>query len=283
MTSLSVPKNLKRFLPVICLCVGLLLLITATASAQGLFGGAGGLTSPLRSYLWGGAPISGCNDPYASLGLFSAGYNYHSFNVEDGIRFNELRLRYALPLRISNGDTVTGFALAHITDLPDSQSTAFGLASDMLRFGGSWRTRLCNGLYLGARGEYDATRQGGTWFSGGQAAIEMFSFVCGSNLAHLRVTYYGGSAGNQLIFPTNPSGYEGSIGYWHELLSRGPRLLLLVSGYDLNAGTGNKQRGWGLESAVSGAGGLFNLNGRIGYDSVVLYNYTLGAAVNLTF
>jgi hypothetical protein len=286
MTSSYLPilKHLNRFLPVVGLCVGLLLIVPPAARAQGMLGGpAGELTSPLRSYL--SAKIGRCGgSDSVSLGVLSAGYQYYRYTAGDGINVSELRLRYALPLIIGNGGTaVTGFAMAHITDLSDSQSTASGLAQDALRFGTSWRSRVCGRTFLGARGEYDATKRGGTWYSGGQVAGEMFTFVCNRNVASLKVTYYGESAGNQLIFPKNASGYELSGWYGHEIIPAGARLLLILSGYDFDTGLPDRQRGWMLEGGLSGPSGWLSLKGGIGHDSILLNTYSVGASINVPF
>src|SRR5208283_4205729 len=145
-----------------------------------------------------------------SLGIFRAGYNYNGYS-QVGINFSELRLMYTLPLLLDNGDAVRPYVLAYITNVNDA-AQAFGLADALLRIGGSWRTRLSKGFWVGARGEYDATRRLGTWYSGGQAAVEMFQCL-GRDTASLRVTYYAESAGNQLIFPQNPKGYEVDLWY----------------------------------------------------------------------
>lgn len=154
MTSLSVLKNLKRFLPVLLLCFGLLLLISPTGQAQGLF-------ALPQSFLSAGTPGSGYNYSGRYLGNFSAGYNYHSYNFRSTSGFSELKLGYYLPVRTSIRSSVTPFAVAHLTDLKESPQS-FGLANTVLRFGGAWQTRLCRGSYLGVRGEYDATRRQGT-------------------------------------------------------------------------------------------------------------------------
>ena len=120
-------------------------------------------------------------------------------------------------------------------------------------------------------------------YSGGQAAIETFHYVCGPNLASLRVTYYAESAGDQLIFAKSPSGYEVTMGYSHELFYCGPRLILASSAYDFDAGQPAKQRGWYLGASVMLAQGLLTLKATAGYDSVILNNYTVGADVRLPF
>jgi|SRR5208283_1428080 len=241
----------------------------------------GGSASP-QSFLSLGNLGAGCGDSglVPSLGIFRAGYNYNSY-LQGGIKFSELRLMYTLPLLLDNGDAVRPYVLAYITNLNDS-AQAFGLADVLLRFGGSWRTRLRDGLWLGAQGEYDATRRLGTWYSGGQAAIEMFQCV-GRDTASLRVTYYAESAGNQLIFTKSPTGYEVALWYAHDLFACGPRLMLTGSGYDFNTGGSGDQRGWNLGANLWMAGGLFSLNGSVGHDSVISDNYTLGASCTLAF
>jgi hypothetical protein len=188
---------------------------------------------------------------------------------------------YTLPLLLDNGDAVRPYVLAYITNVNDS-AQAFGLADALLRFGGSWRTKLSEGFWVGARGEYDATRRLGKWYSGGQAAIEMFQCV-GRDTASLRVTYYAESGGDQLIFPQSPTGYEVALWYAHDLFACGPRLMLTASGYDFNTGGSGDQRGWNMGANLRFAGGLFSLNGTVGHDSVILDNYTVGASCTLAF
>ena len=239
----------------------------------------GGAASP-QSYFSLGNLGAGCGDsglPY--LGNFSAGYNYNSC-FQGGVSFNELRLIYALPLLTEDGDLVRPFIIAYITDLKNSPR-AFGLADALLRFGGSWSTRLGQGWWVGARGEYDATRRRGTWHSGGRAALEMFQFV-GRDIATLRVTYQAESAGDQLIFLKNPTGYEVAVWYSHDLFYGGPRLMLKASGYDFDTGS-SKQRGWNMGASLSMSGGLFTLKGTAGHDSVMLDNYSVGAFCTLAF
>jgi hypothetical protein len=279
MASLSSFKPIKKFLPVVCICLGLLLIIPPAAMAQGLFGNS--LGAP-QSFLSLGNLGAGCGDSglVPSLGIFSAGYNYNSY-FHGGVSFDELRLMYSLPLVIGKGDIVDAFAFAYITDLKSSPQT-FGLADAALRFGGSWGKRLRHGLYVLASGEYDASRREGTWYSGGSAAIEMTQFV-GYDAASLRVTYYSEAVGDQLIFTKNPSGYEVAAWYAHTISAVGVSLMLISSGYDLDTGESAHQRGWALEASLSDPSGLFLLNGSIGYDSVVLSNYTVGGAINLPF
>jgi hypothetical protein len=219
-----------------------------------------------------------------SLGNFSAGYIYNSYAVQDGVSFSEVRLRYALPLNTGDGDLVTAFAFAHLTDLSNERSLAFGLASNALRFGGSWLTRVGTGQWVGARGEYDATQRGQDWYSGGQIAGELIWFVSSNNLASLRVTYYSHSAGgDQPVFPKNPSGFELSTWYGHDIIPGRARLMLIVSGYELDIGGLYRQRGGALEASLSVLGGLLFLKGRLGHDSILLNNYSAGMGLALAF
>ena len=244
---------------------------------------SGGRGAAPQSYLSLGNAGAGRGDSgfASSRGMFSAGYNYNRYGFQGGVGTNELRLRYSVPFRISNGDVVNAFTLVYLTNLNDVLQT-FGFADAALRFGGTWLKRLRRGSYVGARGEYDPTRRQGTWYSGGQAAIEMFQFI-GSDIASLRVTYYSQSAGDNLIFTKTPTGYEVAACYAHTISAVGARLMLIASGYDTDAGASEHQRGWSLRASLSDRSGLFSLNGGTGYDSVVLNNYTVGAAINLPF
>lgn len=237
-----------------------------------------------QSHLSLGNASAGCSESrlVPSLGLFSAGYNYNSYGFRGGVRYNELRLNYSLPFfQISNRGFVNAFTLAHITDLKNSPET-LGLADAALRFGGTWLTRLRRGSYVGVSGEYDATRRGQKWYSGGQAAIEMFQSV-GSDMASLKVTYYSESAGDNLVYRKSPTGYEVAAWYAHRISAVRARLMLIASGYDLDNGASEHQRGWSLQASLSDPSGLFLLKGGMGYDSVVLSNYNVGAAINLLF
>jgi hypothetical protein len=111
----------------------------------------------------------------------------------------------------------------------------------------------------------------------------MFKSI-GTDNASLRVTYYAESAGDQLIFPQNPSGYEMDFWYAHDLFASGPRLMLTACGYDYGAAqVGGNERGWTMGAHLRFAGGLFSLDGTAGHGSVILDNYTVGASCTLAF
>lgn len=267
----------------VLLAIAIVILLCAPMSvveAQGIYqpSSQGSALVPLTAE--NGIAGSGISGFSRFLGNFSAGYNYHSLSFRDGVRFDELRLRYSVPLRIGNG-VVNGFAIAHITDLKDRTLT-LGLADAALRFGGNWLTKMGGRAYFGLRGEYDATRRGNQWYSGGQAAVEMFQFI-DRDIASLRVTYYAESAGDQLYLTNKPSkGWEVVAWYSHAVNAVGARLMLIVDGYELDNGLPDYQRGWNLKASVSDRTGLFFLSGGLGYDSFVLSNYTVGASINLS-
>jgi hypothetical protein len=230
------------------------------------------------------SPGSGASDGLPSLGNFSAGYDYKSFKLNGGVNFNDVKLYYNLPLKVGVANTVVPYAFAYLTDLSDEKSRDFGLASNALSFGGSWLIRLAKGYYAGARGEYDATKYGSNWYSGGQVTGEMIWFVARNNPAGLKVTYCCQSAGDQANFSKNPSGFELAAWYGHQLIPRRARLMLIASGYELDTGgSSDHQRGGALEGSLAILGRLVFLRGRLGYDSILLNNYSVGAGVNLSF
>jgi len=160
---------------------------------------------------------------------------------------------------------------------------AFGLANTVLRFGGSWSTQLGEGFWVGARGDYNATRRQNKWYSGGRAAIELLQSF-GSDNASLRVTYYSGSAGDNLIFSRKSASYGVDLWYAHDLFAFGPRLMLWASGYEYSNQTqGIGQRGWILGASLRFAEGLFSVRGTAGRDSVILSNYSVGGYCTLAF
>jgi len=211
-----------------------------------------------------------------------AGYNYHSYSFNGGIKFNELRLGYSHPLPISREtSTVTPFAYAYLTDLKISPK-AFGLAQDFLRFGGSWRTALAPGTIIGVRGEYDYTKRQEKWYSGGQGAVDLLQFI-GYGIGSLRLTYYTESTADNLIFQNSPSGYEVAAGYSQRVTAFGSRAMVIASAYNLDVGTPDKQKGWSLAASISSPRYWFLLRGKIGNDSILGSNSSVGSFVTVEF
>lgn len=253
-----------------------LLFVPSFSLGQGFLGGnitgSSGGPASMRS-------LSVGNDSFKMPGTFAAGYYYHSYGSNNGPKFNEFKLSYYLPLKISGVGVVTPYVVAHLTDVQTTLSENYGWPKDIVRLGGYWSTRLRDRSYLSVIGEYDTTRCEGQWYPGGRAALLLGQFVAGQDLATLGVNYFFGSTGDLFVAENNSSGFDVSLAYSHDLFFQGPRLRLSWTGYQL-AGEA-RERGQFVDASAFLASGLIKIYGRFGQDSVLGANYTVGTELSL--
>jgi len=235
------------------------------------------LASPLSI---GTAPVNQCftygranNFP----GIFSGGYSYWSVG---GQTYGQANLAHHFSAQIERWTSLTTYARADFNNF--SQAGApFGFVTSYLRFGGHLTREITNNMDLVLTGGYDATRREGTWHSGGRVGLKGVSGIGSNAFASLGVMGYFDSAGDQLVFASNPSGVEVVGTYGQQFWFNGPVFVVNCHGYEFGGGT--TQYGWRVDGYLSTPRGLLTLNGLAGHDGLNGNYYSVGAFVNLGF
>lgn len=210
--------------------------------------------------------------------IFTGGYFYNSYENQRG---NSWIFNYMAPMKLDNFSFILWRARGEVDYISQRNSGSDNYRSSMISLGGDY-VRKVGGLLVAVRGAYDILEWSNTWYSSGNAGLEILQRLSNIDFVDLKLTYYGKYSGDELLgsFRTGPSNYDAQLSYIHKLYYKGPSAIFTLTGYNLDQNTRTTQ-GWRLAANIYSRNNTFWIKHETGRDPVLNSYYTIGAFLGM--